>query len=113
MAKYQVSEAPIENLSPDQIRAEAAEIRHQLSCVDSDIAAKRAWYEADAVDQTKKVNELEYRTWMAKAKFFRGKLAKRYSLVRGRERKLNRAEYTSNRHVTRAEFVQLKKELKP
>jgi hypothetical protein len=103
MAKYQVDESPVENLSPDQIRKEASELRHQLTCVSTDIASKRAWAEADG-----KTEDNANKIWMARARAFWGKLQKRYSLVREAERKLNRKDMSSKRHVRRDEFEALK-----
>ncbi|MFA6132569.1 MAG: hypothetical protein WC869_00980 [Phycisphaerae bacterium] len=103
MAKYQVNEVPVATLTSDQIRSEAADLRHQITCVSTDIASKRAWADADG-----KIEGNEYKVWMAKARSFWGKLQKRYSEIRRAERKLNRAEYTSKRHVSRGEFETLK-----
>lgn len=104
MARYLVNETPAASLSPDVLRAEAAELRHQIVCVTTDIAMKRAWTDADG-----KVDSTDHKIWTAKARSFWGKLVKRYSEVRRVERKLNRAEFTSKRHVRRDEFETLKK----
>ena len=101
MAQYRVSETPVEQLTSDQIREEAGDLRHQLTCVTADLASKSAWVDADG-----KPNDQEYKIWKAKARAFSSKLQKRFSLVRRREASLNRAEYTSKRHVTRDEFNQ-------
>lgn len=101
MAQYRVSETPVEDLSAEQVREEAGDLRHQLTCVTSDLASKVAWVEADGTSGGQ-----EYKIWKAKARAFWSKLQKRYSLVRRREAKLNRAELTSKRHVTRDEFTQ-------
>lgn len=106
MARYLVNETPAANLSPEALRAEAAELRHQLVCVTTDIAMKRAWTEADG-----KVDSTDHKIWTAKARSFWGKLVKRYSEIRCAERKLNRAEFTSKRHVRRDEFDALKKNI--
>lgn len=108
MSRYTVNEAPVESLTPDQLSKEASELRHQLACVNADMSSKRAWLDADG-----KLDSAEYKTWKAKARFFWGKLTKRYSLVRDAERKLNRQTKASNRHVRRAEFDALAKAVQP
>jgi len=104
MARYTVCEIPVANLTPDQIRVEAQELRHQLACVETDVASKHAWVDADG-----KLDSGEHKTWKAKARFFWGKLSKRYSEVRAAEKALNRKSMTSSRHVRREEFDALKK----
>lgn len=99
MLKYQVSEIPTVNLTPDQVRGEAADLRYQLTCVCADIAAKRAWADAD-----EKMTLTEYKIWMARARDFWKKLSRRYAAIRPLERKLNKVTLTSTRHVSRAEF---------
>lgn len=99
MIKYQVSEASVESLTPDQIRKEASDLRYQLTCVTVDISSKKCWGEADDKQATQ-----EYKIWMARARDFWKKLSRRYAAIRPLERKLNRADGTSKRHVSRAEF---------
>jgi hypothetical protein len=102
MARYTVSELPVESLTPEQVRGEAEDLRHQMTCVSCDIASKRAWTDADG-----KLESPDHKIWTAKARFFWGKLCKRYSEIRRVERKLNRKELTSSRHVRRDEFDKL------
>ncbi len=99
MSQYRVSEIPINTLTSEQLRAEAGDLRYQLACVTADISSKKSWGDAD-----NKQELLEYKIWMARARDFLKKLNRRYALVRPVEKKLNRAEFTSKRHVTRAEF---------
>lgn len=100
--RYRVSETPVEKLTPEEVRSEAARLRTELSCIQRDIAAKKAWVQVDG-----KVDDPTYHAWLARARTFESKVAKRYAVIRPIEKELNRQERSSSRRVSKEQFQNL------
>ena len=100
--RYRVSETPVDKLTPDEVRAEAVKLRSELACIQRDIAAKKAWAQVDG-----KATDPTYQAWLARARTFESKVAKRYAVIRPVEKELNRQERGSSRRVSKEQFQNL------
>lgn len=86
---FVIPDTDVADLSPEEIRQEAQELRTVLAVTEADLAARKAWAFANDSEDSD-----EYSRWYAGCLSFRARLVRRYSLIRPLEKELNRNERT-------------------
>jgi len=88
MPKYTVSERPVRSLAPFEIKAEAKELRLQISIVQGELSKGRAWANAESREKTQ-----QHLEWLARTRTLHGKLQNRYAEIRAAEKEINAGEH--------------------
>jgi hypothetical protein len=85
MAFYTVSDIPINTLSIPEIRTEIDDLKREIVAIESSLAVKKAWANAEGPKE-------DYKVWVAKSRNYRRLLLNRYMLLRAVLKEYNRSQ---------------------
>ncbi len=93
MGEYNVNLKPLIQMSDNEIRDEARELRTHITVIECELSKRRAWGQAEEKDTGK--NHL---IWLANTRSLRSKLVSRYAALRPREKDINRKMHRGTKH---------------